>query len=295
MVVLEPDLRRDIVAAGQKLAEKGFVTSTHGSLSARLDNDLVLCSPAGVPKEELTRTSAVKISLSGERVFGGGQPTSFLPVHKVLYAITPAAAVVHAQPPQVQAALENVHSALANGESAQSKLGASSILVLSAASAEQAAQVVEHDLGAAEAAYISDYGLVVWGQNLAAAMAQLESLEAAASTSRPFSATRQSIASSDELVARLSQRITEAMAQDSTPLAAGSSEIPNADDAEEETGCGSSIEGCNNCGRCTASGGSLPSAQQEAALDALSHLSDAQLVAIIAEATREVLAEKGLL
>lgn len=271
MVALEPQIRRDIVAVGQDLSAAGLVTSTHGSLSARLDGDLILVTPSGVPKGELTRASAVKISLSGKREFAGAPPTSALPVHKALYAASSAAAVVHAQPSHAMARLKSVSASSDSGQSEQVRLGATAVLIVGGADATQAAQTVQASLGGAQAVCVDGLGLFTWADNLAQALARLQLLEEAA-------------ASSHGALAALSAE------QPDTSLAVTVREAPSASNLRRTFS-----EVCNACGLCTNSGGSVPSARQEVAWEVLRKLSDAELVALVVEATCEVLAEKGLL
>ncbi|MGI6610364.1 MAG: class II aldolase/adducin family protein [Limnochordia bacterium] len=282
MVALEPQIRRDMVAVGRELSAAGLVTSTHGSLSARLDSDLILVTPSGVAKGELTRASAVKISLSGKREFVGAKPTSALPLHKALYTTSPAAAIVHGLPSHALATLKSVSASLESGQSEHVRLGATSVLVVGGANASQAAEAIEAALGDAQAVCVDGLGLFTWGNNLALAMGKLQSLEevAASSQSAPVAHAERSDAERP-----VGQSGTQLVAGEASPVAStGISVSPR-----------TYSEACNACGLCTNSGGCVPSARQEVALDALHRLTDAELVALVVEATREVLTEKGLL
>lgn len=79
MFALEPVLRRDIVATGKQLAERGFVTGTYGSISGRLDRDLVLCTRCGVAKGSLAPEEILKVSLGGSVVLAVATPLRRFP------------------------------------------------------------------------------------------------------------------------------------------------------------------------------------------------------------------------
>ena len=288
MVALEPQVRRDIVATGQELAAAGLVTSTHGSLSARLDSDLILITPSGVPKSELTRHSAVKISLSGTRRYAGATPSSELPVHKALYATTNAAAVVHALPQKAMAALQSVFDSLAAGHSEHVRLGTVKVLAIGGDNAKLAAQAIETSLDDAQAVCVGGLGFFVWAEHLPLALSNMQSLEEMAASSKSDSAQPAAApqtpdrgeAEADSLAAQAAQVASDAVRL-ACPAASASSRPLS--------------EVCNACGTCTNSGGSVPSAQYELAMKALQRLSEEELVALVVEGTREVLTEKGLL
>ncbi|MGI6082925.1 MAG: class II aldolase/adducin family protein [Limnochordia bacterium] len=285
MVALEPQVRRDLVATGQELAASGLVASTHGSLSARLDSDLILITPSGVSKSELTRESAVKISLSGTREYVGAKPSSALPIHRALYAATTAAAVVHALPPKTLATLQAVSNPLAAGHGEHVRVGTLKVLVIGGDNAKLAAQTVEASLGDAQAVCVDALGVFVWADNLALALSNMESLEEMAVSSSGDAAQRSPAPRGDENERESVAAQATKVAEDAVRLA-----CPAASSASQTLS-----EVCNACGTCSNSGGSVPSAQYELALQALQRLTEDELVALVVEATREVLAEKGLL
>jgi len=94
-------LRRQIVAAAQRLDAQGLMPGPSGNLSARLDEERVLVVPSGVPKAALQPEELLVVTLGGEVVGGikGMKPTSELPMHLEVYHRRPdVAAVVHAHP-----------------------------------------------------------------------------------------------------------------------------------------------------------------------------------------------------
>ncbi len=94
-------LRRQIIAAAQRLAAQGFFPGTSGNLSVRLDEQRVLLTPSGIPKGRLQPEELLIVTLEGEVVQGlrGLHPTSETPMHLEVYRRRPdVAAVVHAHP-----------------------------------------------------------------------------------------------------------------------------------------------------------------------------------------------------
>lgn len=189
---------------------------------------------------------------------------------------------MHGRPTRALAALESMSDSLGDGASVRRKLGQHVVLVIGDLSADRAADTIARDLSGAEAVLVTGVGLFAWGDDLGSAVRQLEILENAAGTELPVAP----VPGNDmrNLAAQLASRVTRAMAAQGANTAPSlSPSTPGAQDS------------CNGCGRCTNRGGSLPSARQQVASDALNRLSDAELVALIAEATREVLEEKGLI
>jgi L-fuculose-phosphate aldolase len=74
------DARLDVCAYGRRLADEGLTTGTGGNLSVRVDDALVV-SPSGVPYDELSPSDVPVVSLSGERVGDGRDPSVELDLH----------------------------------------------------------------------------------------------------------------------------------------------------------------------------------------------------------------------
>ncbi len=92
---------RAIVDAGVRLVAAGLVAGQDGNISVRMDDDLVLVTPAGMGKGRMTVDDLVRVDLDG-RVVGSpnGRPSSELAVHLAIYrARVDARAAVHAHPP----------------------------------------------------------------------------------------------------------------------------------------------------------------------------------------------------
>jgi L-fuculose-phosphate aldolase len=90
-------LRRErglIAEFGRRMAGDGLVVGTSGNLSIRV-GDLVALTPSGHAYETLTAELVGVHRLDGSPVEAELAPTSELPIHRLIYRHTDAAAVVH--------------------------------------------------------------------------------------------------------------------------------------------------------------------------------------------------------
>ena len=97
-------LRAEIVNAGRKLWQRGYVDGNGGNISARLSADSVLCTPTMMSKGDLKQDDLCICDLDGNMLAGKGQRTSELLLHLEIYKANPQArAVVHCHPPYATA------------------------------------------------------------------------------------------------------------------------------------------------------------------------------------------------
>jgi L-fuculose-phosphate aldolase len=97
---MERELRHLICKTGRKMYAHEFVVACEGNLSARLDQDRILVTPAGACKGYLAPEDLVIIDLSGVVLRGTRQPSTELPMHLLFYRLRPdVQAVCHAHPP----------------------------------------------------------------------------------------------------------------------------------------------------------------------------------------------------
>jgi L-fuculose-phosphate aldolase len=95
-------IRRSIVSITRRMIEQGFICSSDGNVSARVDENRILITPAGVYKMHIAPEMLVLVDNEGtviESRMGYG-PSSELPLHLEAYRRRPdAQAVLHAHPP----------------------------------------------------------------------------------------------------------------------------------------------------------------------------------------------------
>ncbi len=95
----EDDHRSELCTAGWWFYQRGFIPSTDGNLSIRLDGHRILTTPAGKCKGGLTPSDLVITDHEGRKLNGDGEPSTELGMHLFIYKHRPDVnAVCHAHP-----------------------------------------------------------------------------------------------------------------------------------------------------------------------------------------------------
>jgi L-fuculose-phosphate aldolase len=89
--------RDDVVRTCRELAAAGLVVGTSGNVSVRA-GDLIAVSPSGLDYADLTAGLVGVHRLDGAPVEAPLRPTSEMPLHLAVYAVTGAGAIVHTHP-----------------------------------------------------------------------------------------------------------------------------------------------------------------------------------------------------
>jgi len=97
-------LRNAIVAAGRRLGARGLIAAGEGNLSIRVDDDLLLITPSGRRKDELSRRDLVVVRVraaaGADDRRSGAAPSSDIAIHRAIYAArSDVRAVAHAHLP----------------------------------------------------------------------------------------------------------------------------------------------------------------------------------------------------
>jgi L-fuculose-phosphate aldolase len=96
----EEEHRRDICEVGRWMYERGYVASTDGNVSVRLDSRRILTSPTCLNKGMMTPDDLVTIDYNGEKLSGSRGPSSEMGMHLLIYQRRPDVnAICHAHPP----------------------------------------------------------------------------------------------------------------------------------------------------------------------------------------------------
>jgi L-fuculose-phosphate aldolase len=99
-VKTEDEHRREICTAGRWIHARGFVASTDGNISVRLDSHRILTSPTGISKGLMSPDDMVITDLQGQKLAGRREPSTELAMHLLIYVRRPDVnAVCHAHPP----------------------------------------------------------------------------------------------------------------------------------------------------------------------------------------------------
>jgi L-fuculose-phosphate aldolase len=97
-------LRAEIIQAGRKLWERGYVDGNGGNISVRLGTKYVLCTPTMMSKRDMKPADICLSDLDGNILAGDRLRTSELLLHLEIYRVNPRArAVVHCHPPYATA------------------------------------------------------------------------------------------------------------------------------------------------------------------------------------------------
>lgn len=96
----ERRLRQEIVAAGRRLSDLGFVSGKSGNISVRDTPTSMLITAAGLRKGEMTPDDMCRVDLAGNQVGSGPCPSSEFRIHVMAYRKRPdVQAIVHSHPP----------------------------------------------------------------------------------------------------------------------------------------------------------------------------------------------------
>jgi len=89
----------ELIGVKKYLATRGFHAGLAGNISARLDEQHMICTRHGADKEALSEEDFVVCDLAGRKLSGDGTPTSELHMHLAAYrGRDDVRAVVHAHP-----------------------------------------------------------------------------------------------------------------------------------------------------------------------------------------------------
>ena len=88
-------LQAEVVATAREMLSLGLVVGAAGNVSAR-EGDVVHITPRALPYGEMAEGDVVAVSLAGEVIEGGRDPSSEWRVHTAIYSARPEVeAVVH--------------------------------------------------------------------------------------------------------------------------------------------------------------------------------------------------------
>ncbi|RPI00689.1 MAG: class II aldolase/adducin family protein, partial [Calditrichaeota bacterium] len=92
-------LRREIIQAGRRTYERGYVASNDGNISARVDEKRVLITPTGVSKGFMKEDDLALVDMDGNLLSTGKRPSSEVFMHLRIYKERPDVnSVCHAHP-----------------------------------------------------------------------------------------------------------------------------------------------------------------------------------------------------
>lgn len=175
----DAEVKRDILEAGRRLYQRGFVAANDGNLSGRVSDRHVWATPSGVSKGFLTEDMLVKLDLDGNIVEGTMKPSSEIKMHLTIYKeAQDILAVVHAHPPVAATfAAAGIPLDKALLQEAVVLLGIIPVAPYALPGSDALAKSVVPYLKDYNGLLLEHHGAVAWGCNIMQALHRLESIE----------------------------------------------------------------------------------------------------------------------
>lgn len=175
----EAEHRRDICLAGEWLRERGFVPSTDGNISLRLDQHRILTTPTCVNKGLMEPDDLIITGLDGKKLCGERGPSSELGMHLLIYRCRPDIhAVCHAHPPVASgfaAAGVSLNKAILC--EAVFSLGTVPVAPYAMPGTPALAAALEPFVHGHDAILMGNHGVVTYGPDLFSAFCRMEAVE----------------------------------------------------------------------------------------------------------------------
>ena len=175
----EEQIRADIVEAGRRMYQRGFVASNDGNISSRLDDRRLITTPKSVSKGFMTPDMMVIVDLDGKKVAGDRDPSSELPMHLEIYRNRPDVnAVVHAHPPTATGfAVAGIPLTRAVLAEVITTLGSIPIAEYGTPSTAELPDAVRKYIKAHDGMLLANHGAVTCGPNVMGAYYKMETIE----------------------------------------------------------------------------------------------------------------------
>jgi L-fuculose-phosphate aldolase len=175
----EDEHRRDICAVGRWIHERGYVASTDGNISVRLDPRRILTSPTSVSKGMMSPDDLVITDLSGNKLNGRRNPSTEIAMHLLIYRLRPDInAVCHAHPPTATgyaaAGLPLNRAILAE---LVVSLGCIPVAAYGTPGTPELTEAIEPLVQSYDAILMANHGVVTYGSDLLTAFFRMETTE----------------------------------------------------------------------------------------------------------------------
>ena len=176
---LEEQIRAEIVEAGRRMYDRGFVASNDGNISARLDEKRLMTTPKSVSKGFMTPDMMVVVDYDGKKVSGDRDASSELPMHLEIYRNRPDVnGVVHAHPPTATGfAVAGIPLTRAVLAEVITTLGSIPIAEYGTPSTAELPEAVRKYIKAHDGMLLANHGAVTCGPSVMAAYYKMETIE----------------------------------------------------------------------------------------------------------------------
>jgi L-fuculose-phosphate aldolase len=175
----EEEHRRDICAVGRWIHDRGYVASTDGNISLRLDPRRILTSPTGVSKGMMSADDLVITDLEGRKLSGRRNPSSELAMHLLIYRRRPDInAVCHAHPPVATGyAAAGIPLNKAILAELVLSLGSIPVAQYGTPGTPELTDAIEPLVQSYDAILMANHGVVTYGQDLLSGFFRMETAE----------------------------------------------------------------------------------------------------------------------
>jgi len=176
----EAGARRQVIEAGRRLAERFFVASNDGNISARLDDGTFIVTPSSVNKGDMREDQLLRVDAEGRVLAGAMRPTSEMKMHLAVYRVRPdVAGIVHAHPPaatgfaacRIRLDQDVVLPEVVFG------LGRIGFAEYGTPTTEEIPRAVEKEIGGCDALLLSNHGALTVAADVMQAYYRMEVLE----------------------------------------------------------------------------------------------------------------------
>lgn len=94
------DVREEVLETARRVFDAGLVVGTAGNISGRMPDGTVCMTPSSLPYETMTLDDLVIVDLEGNKVDGGGSPSTEKALHLACYQRYPeVGGVIHSHAP----------------------------------------------------------------------------------------------------------------------------------------------------------------------------------------------------
>jgi L-fuculose-phosphate aldolase len=94
------EVKQEVLATAQRVHEAGLVVGTAGNISGRMPDGTVCMTPSSTPYETMSLDDLVVVDLDGNKVDGGGSPSTEKALHLSCYKRYPeVGGVIHSHAP----------------------------------------------------------------------------------------------------------------------------------------------------------------------------------------------------
>lgn len=168
---------REVATYGRKMVDGGLVVGSAGNVSVRI-GDFVVISPSSMDYEAITEEDVCVMDGNGCRIAGAGRASSEYPMHRAVYAISPAQAVIHTHS-RSAAAVSTVCDELPAIHYSILRLGGPSVRVApyQTFGSDNLASSAVAALEGRCAALLQNHGAIAYGATLAEAYGRAELIE----------------------------------------------------------------------------------------------------------------------